>query len=138
MSTFVLEESSNFPGTKGGTMQARVTYEDRYADGQLLQTENRRLQCVVADLIDAAVITSGLSGSAARIECREVLEPNGRKVGRANPQTWSQESLTYAHWYVITHRWSIPAQGQTNFRISGGDEIGTWKSKVVSFEMTGD
>jgi hypothetical protein len=134
MTKFVVEEVDRFPGTKGGKLRAKVTYEDRYADGQLLQTESRLLQCAVTNLVDAATILPGLSGSAARVECQEELEADGRKVGPTNPQTWSQGRVSYTHWYIMDNQWSIPSEGEMAIRLHGSDTIRRWTTKVISFE----
>lgn len=134
MSEFVVEQADNFPGTKGGKLRARMTYEDRYADGELLQTETRRLQCNVTSVVTAATLSPALSGAAARIECDEELEPGGRKVGPANPQTWSQGRVTYAHWYILDRHWSIPIEGGTTLHLDGIDEVRRWASKLISFD----
>lgn len=133
---FVVEEVSAFPSAKGGRMRAAVTYEDRYAGGELLQIEKRRLQCDVTDIVDAATINAGLSGLAARIECREELEPNGRQLGRTNPQTWSQGDISYVHWYVPERGWSIASEGTSAIRVLEVEEIRNWRSKLVSFESS--
>src|SRR5688572_5626793 len=39
MTGFVVEQAEGFPRTKGGKLRAKVTYEERYADGKLAQTE---------------------------------------------------------------------------------------------------
>lgn len=137
MSEFVVEEADNFPGTKGGKLRAKVTYEDRYADGELLQTERRLLQCNVTEVVTAATVNPALSGAAARIECREELEPDGRKAGPANPQTWSQGSFAYTHWYILDRHWSISTEGGTTIRREGTDEVRKWSSKLISFDPAG-
>jgi hypothetical protein len=134
MTRFVVEEVDKFPGTKGGKLRAKVTYEDQYADGHLLQTESRVLQCTVTNVVAAATILTELSGSAARIECNEDLEADGRKVGPTNPQTWSQGRVSYAHWYIMDNQWSIPSEGEMTIRLHGSDTVRRWTNKVVSFQ----
>jgi len=136
LSEFIVEETDGFPDTKGGKMRARVTYEEHYAGGELAQTERRRLQCDVANIVDAASINARLSGTAARIECREELETNGRRVGVNNPQTYSVGDLSYSHWYISDRGWSIPIEGQRAVRLGDADEIYKWSSKLVSFESS--
>jgi 2-keto-4-pentenoate hydratase len=92
------------------------------------------LQCAVTNLIDAAAVLPGLSGPAARIECHEELEAQGRKVGPTNPQTWSQGRVSYAHWYVLENRWSIASEGEMPIRLHGSDTIRRWTTKVISFD----
>jgi hypothetical protein len=136
MSEFIVEETDGFPDTKGGKMRARVTYEDHYAGGELAQIESRWLQCDVTNIVDAASINARLSGTAARIECREELETNGRRLGVNNPQTYSVGNLSYSHWYIANRGWSIPIEGQRAVRLRDADEIFTWSSKLVSFESS--
>lgn len=137
MSELTVEEADGFPNTKGGKMRARVTYEERFEDGELAQTERRRLQCDVADIVDAASINSRLSGTAARIDCREELEADGRQVGVKNTQTYSVGNISYSHWYVSNRGWSIPIEGQRNFRLGDSDELFKSSSKLISLESTG-
>ncbi len=136
MSKFVVEEATQFPSAKGGKMRAAVTYEDRYAGGELVQKESRRLQCDVTNVVEATAINSALSGAAARVECREILEPNGRQVGASNPQTLSQGYVAYTHWYIPDRGWSIPLEGQSTVRVGDTDEIRRWSSKVISFDSS--
>jgi hypothetical protein len=137
LSEFIVEETDRFPHAKGGKLRARVSYEDRYAGGELAQTERRRLHCDVLDVVDAASINSALSGAAARIECREELEPNGRQVGATNPQTYSMGRLTQSHWYIFNRGWSIPIEGERAMRIGDTDVVRSWNVKLVSFESSG-
>jgi hypothetical protein len=137
MTAFIVEEANGFPATKGGKLQARVTYEERYADGQVAQTERRRLYCNVAEVVAAATIDRRLPGAAARIECREQLEADGRTLGPAHPQTWSEGDYSYAHWYVLDHHWSIAIEGEVAMTIAGSNEIRRWTAKLRSFDMAG-
>ena len=134
MSAFAVEEIVDFPASKGGRLKARLTYEGHTADGQLVHTEARRLECNVMDVVDASSIHAGLPGRAARIECREELEPNGRKVG-AHPQTRFTEGIAYAHWYVLDRNWSIASEGETALRFADMKATLKWTSKLISFEM---
>jgi len=134
MSAFVLEETSGFPDTKGGIMRARVTYEDRYAGGELAQIENRQLQCQVADVVEAASINSRLSGRAARIDCREELVPGGRVVGDSRSKSHLAETASYSHWYVFRRGWSIPLEGERTIRFGEDKAVLKWSTRLVSFE----
>ena len=134
MAKFVVEEVERFPGTKGGKLRAKMTYEDRYAEGELAQSEDRALHCDVTTVVEAASIVPGLSGLAARVECREELLPDGRKVGPANPQTWSAGRVAYAYWYIADHHWWIPSEGEMAIRALGTDATRRWSLKVTSFE----
>jgi hypothetical protein len=138
LSEVTVEETDEFPHTKGGKMRARVTYEDHYAGGELAQTERRQLQCDVVNVVDAASINADLSGTAARIECREELEPNGRQFGATNPKTYSVGPLSYSHWYVFNRGWSIPIEGKSAIRWNDTDLVRTWKTKLVSFESSSE
>ncbi|HYD58484.1 MAG TPA: hypothetical protein VEB41_16380 [Burkholderiales bacterium] len=135
---FAVQHVERFPGEKGGLLRARLTYEDRYPSGEVIQTENRSLECRVTAVGDAAAIVAGLSGRAARIECTEELEAEGRKVGPTNPQTRLEGRVAYTHWYVIDNHWSIPIEGEMAVRVHGSDSIQRWKSKVLSFERSGE
>ena len=137
MSEFIVEQADGFPNTKGGRMRARVTYEAHYAGGELEETERRRLQCDVADIVDATSINPRLDGTAARIDCRLELEPDGRRVGPNNPQTYSEGAITFSHWYVSNRGWSIPIEGQRVVRVHGAEETDQWSAKLVSFESSG-
>jgi hypothetical protein len=134
ITNFVVEEVDKFPSAKGGKLRAKVTYEDHYADGELQQTENRQLQCEVINVVGAATILAGLSGPAARIQCHEELEPDGRTVGVKNPQTWSEDRITYTHWYIMDNQWSIPSEGEITVRLLGSESIRKWTSRVVAFK----
>jgi hypothetical protein len=134
---FLVEESTGFPGTPGGRLRARITYEDRYPDGGLMQTERRGLQCDVATLVRAASIAAGLSGMAARIVCRENLQPDGRKLSASNPGTLEQGGVSYVHWYVLDNGWSIPLEGESALRVGESHETRRWGNRVVSFESDG-
>ena len=134
LSALAVEEVVDFPATKGGRLRARATYHDQYADGETLQTETRRLHCDVKDVVDAASIHAQLSGKAARIECREELEPGTRKPGAANPQTWTQSGVVYAHWYILDRHWSIANDGEFTLTFAGMTETRKWTSRLVSFE----
>lgn len=138
MSAFVVQEVDGFPNTKGGKMRARVMYEDHYPSGELQHTESRRLQCDVAELVDAASISSRLSGIAARIDCRAELEPDGRRVGASNLQNYSVGTVSYSHWYIFERGWAIPIEGQRVVRLGDTDETIKWSSKLISFESKGE
>jgi hypothetical protein len=132
MTRFVVEQAEGFPRTKGGKLLAKVTYEDRHADGKLAQTENRRLRCEVTNVVDAATVVPKLAGQAARIACEEVLESDGRKP--ANPQTWSLGRNFYSHWYIFEHHWSIASEGTLTFQGDHRVSIRKWTSTLISFE----
>lgn len=137
LSDFAIETLDRFPHVKGGTMRARVVYEDRYADGQLAQIERRRLACSVVEIVDATSINPTLSGGAARIDCREELEPNGRQTGPTKTQTYSTENIGFSHWYVFNRRWSIPIEGEADIRLDDADVVRKWSAKLISFESGG-
>lgn len=134
MSDFRVEEHHDFPHARGGRLVAKVTYEDRNADGQHLQTERRRLRCDVKDVVDAVSIHAGLSGSAALIECSESLDGDGRRVGAGNPETLVVGHVRFAHWYVIDRGWSIPLEGEYGMRVAGAETVRKWKAKLISFD----
>lgn len=134
MLEFRIEERHDFPHTRGGKLVATVSYEDRYADGRLVQTERRRLRCTVKQIVSAASIHSALAGAAALIECNEPLDAGRRSIGADNPDTAALGSLRFAHWYVFDHGWSIPLEG--DYEVSSGGEVTVykWKTKLISFE----
>ena len=134
MSAFVVEEARGFPNAKGGNMRARVTYEDRYAGGEFAQAESLRLTCEVANLIDAVSINPRLSGTAARIDCREELEPERSRVEPNRAIASSVGSIGYSHWYVFNRGWSTPIEGQRTVRFGDIEEVVRWNTKLVSFE----
>jgi hypothetical protein len=136
MTRFVVEQAEGFPRTKGGKLLAKVTYEDRHADGTLAQTENRRLRCEVTNVVDAATVVPKLTGQAARIACEEVLESEGRKPGPAKPQALSLGRNFYMHWYILDHHWSIASEGTLAFQGDHRVSIRNWSSKLISFEAT--
>ena len=145
LTKFVLEETDRFPSVKGGRLRARVTYEERYAGGELVEREDRRLECDVTSVVDAASVHKSLSGSAARVECREELEPNGRQLGPSNPETMLLNQRAYSHWYIVNRGWSIALEGEDVYQLSDtvsqayqvGQRVNRiWKSRLVSFEST--
>jgi len=64
-------------------------------------------------------VHEGLSGSAARIDCQEEADPNGRQLGPANPETVFVDQVAYSHWYVLNQGWSIPVEGEAVYELSG-------------------
>lgn len=129
-----VEERHEFPHASGGRLLARVTYEDRYADGELVQTERVRLRCDVEKLADAASIHASLGGKAALIRCQEEREPGGRSTGPKHPDTYSYEKVRYSHWYVLDSGWSIPLEGEWTLRVNEAAHARKWRSKLLSFE----
>ena len=129
-----VEERHEFPHASGGSLLARVTYEDRYADGELVQTERVRLRCDVEKLADAASIHASLGGKAALIHCQEEREPGGRSTGPKHPDTYSYEKVRYSHWYVLDSGWSIPLEGEWTLRVNEVAHARKWRSKLLSFE----
>jgi hypothetical protein len=138
MSQFKVDEIDAFPNTKGGKMRARVTYEAHYPGGEFEETESRRLQCDVTDIVEATSINPRLSGTAARIDCRSELETDGRRLGVNHPQTQLVGSSTFSYWYIQNRGWAIPLEGQSAVRVDGSDEIFKWTAKLVSFEASGE
>ena len=138
MSQFKVDETHAFPNTKGGKMRATVTYEARYPGGELEETESRRLQCEVADIVEATSIHPRLSGTAARIDCRSELDTDGRRLGVNHPQTQLVGSTSYSYWYIQNRGWAIPLEGQSVVRVDGSDEIFKWSAKLVSFEASSE
>jgi hypothetical protein len=135
VSEFKVEEVDRFPHGKGGKLVARVTREDRYAGGELAQTERCRLQCEVVEIAEANSINAALSGTAARIQCRDDLEPNGRQWGPTNPRTFAVERVTYSHWYAFDRGWSIPIEGEEVARLGEAEALTRkWSMKLISFE----
>jgi len=134
LSEFVVEEAENFPGTKGGRLIAKATYEEHYAGGELAQAERIRLRCDVANVVDASSVNARLSGAAARIECKETLEADGRRVGASNPGTYFMDDASYSHWYILNQGWSIPIEGENAVRVSDVAFTRKWSSKLVSFD----
>jgi hypothetical protein len=131
---FVVEEIKDFPSAKGGRMNARVVYEDRYDGGELMQKERRRLQCEVKDVVSAASVNPGFSGSAARINCREELEPDGLTRGPKHPGTWSWGHSEFSHWYIRSNGWSIPIEGEGAMREGDVEEVRKWSTTLKSVE----
>lgn len=134
ISDFTVEENDRFPGAKGGKMLARITYEEHFADGKLAVKERRRLHCEVAEVVAAASVDPRLSGSAARVECRETLEPDGRLVGPGNTQTVFIGDIRYAHWYIQDRGWSIAAEGEETGHMESHAAVRRWKSRLMSFD----
>ena len=132
MTDFALDEQRDFPHAIGGRLVARATYEDRYADGELVQTERVRLRCEVEQIVEAASLHAGLDGKAALIRCRETME--SRQAGSKHPGTYSSEHIEYAHWYVLERGWSIAAEGESGFRVNDAPHVRKWRSKLLSFE----
>ena len=131
---FVVEGKMNFPHAPGGFMRAKVTYEDRFVDGELAQIERRSLRCDVTDVVEAASIDTRLSGLAAHIECKELLEKDGRRLGEKNTRSYSEDDRKSSNWYVLDRAWSIPVEGEIVIREGDATTISKWSSKLVSFD----
>lgn len=132
MTEFAIDQRREFPHASGGELVARATYEDRYADGELVQTDRVRVHCQVEKVVEAASLYAGLPGKAALIRCKESIE--SRQPGPKNPGTFSQEHIEYAHWYVLERGWSIALEGETTFRVNDVAHVRQWRSKLLSFE----
>jgi hypothetical protein len=132
LTEFAIEERHEFPHASGGRLVARATYEERYADGELIQTERVRLRCEVEKLADAASVHAGLAGKAALLRCkgtRESMQP-----GPKHPGTYAYDDVQYAHWYVLERGWSIALEGGSSFRLNDAPHVRKWRSKLLSFE----
>ena len=132
MTQFAIDERREFPHASGGELVARATYEDRYADGELVQTDRVRVRCQVEKIADAASLYAGLPGKAALIRCKESIE--SRQPGPKHPGTYAHEHIEYAHWYVLERGWSIALEGETTFHVNEVPHVRKWRSKLLSFE----
>jgi hypothetical protein len=133
MSEFIVEEKYDFPHAKGGRMLARVTYEDRHADGEPAQTQRVRLRCDIANVVDAASVDTRFSGLAARIDCKEALESEERAAGASTSRP-APGDHRYSHWYILDRGWSIPIEGEIMFHAENFVSTRRWTSRLISFE----
>ena len=132
LTEFAIEERHEFPHASGGRLVARATYEDRYAGGEVVQTERVRLRCEVEKLVDAASVYAGLAGKAALLRCTETREST--LPGPKHPGTYTNGDVQYAHWYVLERGWSIAFEGESEFRLNDAPHVRKWRSKLLSFE----
>ena len=115
-------------------MLARVTFEDRYAGGELALRETLQLRCAVLNVVAASSVAPRLPGVAARIECEEAPEPGGREAFAKDPRAIVLERSRYSHLYVVDLGWSIAVEGERTFKIDGTPMKETWKNVLESFE----
>jgi len=134
MTEFRIDQIRQFPHAVGGTLRARVTYEDKFPDGKLSQTERIILNCEIGAITEATSIDPALSGTAARVDCRETLAPEGRIIGEANRQPRYYEKIAFSHWYIHDLGWSFPIQGEQSIRINDETIARTWKTTLISFQ----
>lgn len=135
LTKFVVDETVNFPKELGGKLVARMTYEDRNADGALAQTEHRNLRCEVKSAVNAASLDSRLSGQAIRIECEESLAPDGPVIGGGSPLAYAVGKSRFAHWYIVDRAWSIPIEGESEVFVGDRSSTRKWSSKLLDFEL---
>jgi hypothetical protein len=134
MAAFTVQHvDTHFPDRPGSMLLAKVTYEDRYAGGELAQTERVQLRCAVGDVIRASSIDSRLPGFASRINCEEQPEPNGRVIAPKGSDSLVLENVKYTHLYVVDLGWSIAVEGERTFQLLGHTATETWKSELKSF-----
>jgi len=117
---FSVELNDRFPLAPGGRLVARVASEIRFSDGISAAPDRGQVECRVEELADARTIADRLSGSAAKLYCREQLEHAGISE--------------YRHWYLIDAGWSIPIEG--SYPIPFGNEKLplSWTSRLVAYE----
>jgi hypothetical protein len=137
LTDIAVEEVTNFPSRPGGRLQARVTYEERYAGGDLALTERRHLSCQVASVVAANSLHPTLTGEAARVDCHEELIPDGRQWGTSNPKTYSVGKHSFSHWFAFDTGWSIPIETESAVRVGDMDGSRKWTTKLISFETDG-
>lgn len=130
MTGFSIERLENFPSRAGGSLIAKVTYEERFATGELAKTESTRLQCGVGKIDKAATFHRQLPGLAARIDCIETTENSVSQENGSGTALPSPSKLSYSHWYVFDHGWSIPFDGEREFQFGSVK----WTSSLTAFE----
>ena len=133
MTDFAIDEVRGFPATPGGKLLARVSYSERFADGELAREQRYRLDCDVAKVIEAKEIDARLTGTAARIDCSELLESGSgaRRIGLQRP---SMGRVRYSYWYVVDKRWSLAIEGGWTVRLGDEEADIAWRSRLLSFE----
>lgn len=129
MTGFSIERIEDFPGRTGGSLIAKVSYEERFATGEVAGTESTRLQCSVSKIDKAATIDPRLPGLAARIDCAETAERSISQGKNSSPGLPSPVKLSYSHWYVFNRGWSIPFQGEREFQFGSVK----WTSRLTAF-----
>ncbi len=134
MTSFSIEKLENFPSRTGGVLIARISYEDRHATGEIARTEWIRLRCDVRDVIQASSIAPGLTGTAAKLACTEVVEEIMALARKDQTRSSAQTSDSYTHWYVLDRSWSIPIEGEYTIEIPGLRSLSMWKARLVAFD----
>jgi hypothetical protein len=134
ISEFILEQKVNFPHVRGGRLVARITYENRYADGKPAPPERSRLRCDVRDVVEAASFNVRLSGAAARIDCLQLVEADPGAASVHNQDSFGPEYSKFSHWYILSSGWSIGIEGEEAFRAGELAGVNKWQSRLVSFE----
>lgn len=134
MTGFSIERIENFPIRPGGILTAKADYEERFATGELAKTESTRLQCRVRAIARADIVNPRFPGLAARIDCTETTENSsshrvGGGVGLPSPT-----KLSYSHWYIFDHGWSIPVEGDREFQFEDIRSQVKWTSTLTAFE----
>lgn len=137
VSSFVVQQvDSGFPREAGSTLLAHVTFEDRYADGELAARETMRLRCAVVNVAAASTLDRRLPGLAARIECEEGAELGRREAFGKEQRAIVLEGSKYSHWYVVDLGWSIAVDGERTFKVDERPTKETWKNQLDSFESS--
>lgn len=134
MTGFSIERAENFPRLVGGSLTAKVNYEERFAMGEMAKTESTRLHCSVSKIDRAAAIDPRLPGMAARIDCTETTEKSISQEKNAGPGLPSPAKLSYSHWYVFDRGWSIPFEGKREFQFGSISSQVAWTSSLTAFE----
>lgn len=134
MTDLSIDKIENFPDRTGGSFTAKVSYEERFATGEVAKTESSRLQCRVGKIDKAATINPHLPGLAARIDCTETTENSSSQGVGANAAPPSPTKLSYSHWYIFDHGWSIPFEGEREFQFGGLNSRTKWISSLIAFE----
>lgn len=134
MSEFAVQHvDEHFPRRTGSNLVARVIFEERDADGQLVQTERVQLRCEVRDVVSAASLDMRLAGLASAITCEERTEPNGRLIAAGARNSVVIENAKYLHLYLDDVGWSVPVEGERTMRLGQVTAKETWRSELKSF-----
>lgn len=135
MTGFSIERVENFPHQTGGSLAAKVSYEERFATGEVAKTESTRLQCSVGKIDRAATtIDPRLPGLAARIDCTETTEESISQERNSGAGLPSPAKLSYSHWYVFDRGWSIPFESKRESQFGNIGSQVKWTSSLTAFE----
>ena len=72
--------TNEFPHSAGGSLRAAITYRGNDASGEPQGDYAGTLDCDVGEVLEAAQVYAGLTGSAARVTCTEKISGGTRSI----------------------------------------------------------